>query len=297
MRPVDKKKDLFREKAFAKLTTPEQIDKLLVVMTPKGWIALLTLFALIFAAIVWSIFGQIPISLEGKGIILTNRGVFNVVSTTKGIVTETLIKNGEWFTHETPLFKVNDTDLKEVRSLLPGRALEIYVQPGDFVEYGAPLLWAQHPQEKGESYVCYAYFPASLGEKIKVGMEAKIALENVDIGRYGYLLGKVSEVSAFPLSERALLNRLRNPDMIQLLKMGHPAVIETEITLLKDAKTPSGYSFTTKEGPVLGEVQAGVLSNVRIVLETKTPLSYLFPAITPSQKIESLSRDHPPGVK
>lgn len=61
---------LFRQQALDKLSSPEQLDQLLDVVGPKGWLALLVLFALLLGGGVWSVFGELPSRVEGRGILL-----------------------------------------------------------------------------------------------------------------------------------------------------------------------------------------------------------------------------------
>jgi pyruvate/2-oxoglutarate dehydrogenase complex dihydrolipoamide acyltransferase (E2) component len=279
--PEKKGGGLFRQKAMQRLASPEQIDKLLIVMTPKGWIALVTLFFLIIAALIWSFLGSIPITVEGKGILLTEEGVFNIVSGEDGIVTQMQLRPGDQVTKETLVAKV---DNDEIRPLAEGNILEIYVQEGDWVHKGDPIAWAHYHAADNAPIVCYAYFPVAKGEKITEGMSAKVGLETLDIGLYGYLEGKVTNVPNFPTTERSMLNKLRNPGIIALLKGGHASVLQIDVALEKDPKTASGYKFTTKEGPPAEKVVAGTICDVRIITETKKPISYLFPAFNFSKK-------------
>ncbi|MCP3871222.1 MAG: NHLP bacteriocin system secretion protein, partial [Gammaproteobacteria bacterium] len=53
-------KAMFRKKALKKLSSPEQLDELLKVTTPHGWLALLALCAIVITIVLWGIFGRIP---------------------------------------------------------------------------------------------------------------------------------------------------------------------------------------------------------------------------------------------
>ncbi len=78
------KRQLFRQAALDRLSSPEQLDRLGPVTTPKGWLALLTFVALITGGVLWSIYGEIPTRVSGKGVLLTSGGVVNVVSVCEG---------------------------------------------------------------------------------------------------------------------------------------------------------------------------------------------------------------------
>ena len=61
---------IFRQQALDKLASPEQLDLLLEVVSPKGWLGLLGLGALIVCAVVWSVVGSLASRVEGRGILL-----------------------------------------------------------------------------------------------------------------------------------------------------------------------------------------------------------------------------------
>ena len=77
-------KRLFRESALERLSSPEQLDQQLQVTSPKGWIALLALWGVLAAVILWSIIGTVSTREEGRGIIVVGGGLKVVVSPGKG---------------------------------------------------------------------------------------------------------------------------------------------------------------------------------------------------------------------
>jgi HlyD family secretion protein len=68
-------KDMFRKEALDQLSSPEQLEQLMEVTTPKAWITLYTVAGSLLLVLVWSIFGQIPITVDGTGIFVFPRRV------------------------------------------------------------------------------------------------------------------------------------------------------------------------------------------------------------------------------
>ena len=60
---------IFRKVALERLASPEQLDELMHVTTPKGWLALVGLGSLLAAALIWSIFATVQLSVPGRGIL------------------------------------------------------------------------------------------------------------------------------------------------------------------------------------------------------------------------------------
>jgi HlyD family secretion protein len=66
---------LFRKQALDKLASPERLDLLMQVTTPKGWLALLTICGVLVAVIAWSELGSLPERIDGIGILIRGGGL------------------------------------------------------------------------------------------------------------------------------------------------------------------------------------------------------------------------------
>ena len=65
---------LFRKVALDRLSSPEQLDTLMRITTPNGWVALLSIIGLLTLAVLWGIFGAIPTKVVGQGILVRSGG-------------------------------------------------------------------------------------------------------------------------------------------------------------------------------------------------------------------------------
>lgn len=61
------KNSLFRKEALERLSSPEQLDQLMRIVTPRSWLPMSALGALIAGGLVWSIVGRIPVTTTGSG--------------------------------------------------------------------------------------------------------------------------------------------------------------------------------------------------------------------------------------
>lgn len=86
---------IFRKVALERLSSPEQLDQLLQVTTPRSWLALGALGCVLAAALGWGIFGSIPTQASGAGILLRRGGVSDVAATGPGQVEAVLPQVGE----------------------------------------------------------------------------------------------------------------------------------------------------------------------------------------------------------
>jgi HlyD family secretion protein len=86
---------IFRKVALERLSSPEQLDQLLQVTNPRGWLALGALGALLLASLTWAVFGSIPTEAAGEGILLRQGGVTSLVAAEQGQVEEVLVSVGD----------------------------------------------------------------------------------------------------------------------------------------------------------------------------------------------------------
>lgn len=89
------KKSVYRKVALERLSSPEQLDQLMRVTNPQGWLALGALTLLILAALLWGVFGSIPTEAAGEGILLRRGGVSELVANANGQVEEVRVEVGD----------------------------------------------------------------------------------------------------------------------------------------------------------------------------------------------------------
>jgi HlyD family secretion protein len=77
---------LFRKAALDKLASPERLDVLTQVTSPRGWLALWTIAAILGGIIVWSVWGSMPERLDGQGILIRGGGLREIRASGDGIV-------------------------------------------------------------------------------------------------------------------------------------------------------------------------------------------------------------------
>lgn len=86
---------VFRKSALERLSSPEQLDQLMRVTNPVGWLALGAVILLLLMIVAWGIWGSIPTEAIGEGILIRYGGVSNLVSTATGQVEEIEVAVGD----------------------------------------------------------------------------------------------------------------------------------------------------------------------------------------------------------
>jgi HlyD family secretion protein len=120
-------RQLFRESVLRRHASPENLDRLLTVTTPLGWLALAGIFLIMALVLAWSILGRLPTIVAGKGILLTSGEVWTVTSPASGKIGKLLVSVGD------------HVDLGDVVALIeqPDLAIAVKQAQGDLADLQA----------------------------------------------------------------------------------------------------------------------------------------------------------------
>src|SRR5262245_55415245 len=106
-------KRLYRESALERLSSPEQLDQQLLVTSPRGWVALLGLWALLAVIIVWALVGSVPTREEGRGIIVVGGGLKVIVSPGTGRLSEIAVQTDQEIVADQVVAHIDQHDLAD----------------------------------------------------------------------------------------------------------------------------------------------------------------------------------------
>jgi HlyD family secretion protein len=103
---------LFRKSAMDRLSSPEQLDVMMQVTSPMGWIALAGVGVILLFASVWSVVGKIGIRVDGQGILIRGAEVLDVTSSAQGRINNVLVKAGDQIEAGQLVAKVEQPELE-----------------------------------------------------------------------------------------------------------------------------------------------------------------------------------------
>jgi hypothetical protein len=189
------------DKSLERLSFNEELGQKLVVVDTQTWIATLTLVFLIGALLLWSIFGNLSLSVSGKGIIA----------------------------------------------------------------------------EKDKQLIVYGFVPLENAQRIHDGLKVFVELSTVNAQEFGRLEGHIQKFTNIPLNDQSIYQIISNNSLQLFLLGGMKAPVLLEIVPEKDPKTPSGYKWTTGNGPPF-KIDVGTTGNIKVVLDSIKPLYYVFPS-------------------
>lgn len=106
-------KSLFRKKSLEKLNSPESLDSLLTITRPAGWLAVIMGGIIVLAALAWSIWGNIQMTVSGNGILIYRDGVMDVISIGSGQISDITVSPGSRVHANTVIARLALPELKK----------------------------------------------------------------------------------------------------------------------------------------------------------------------------------------
>jgi biotin carboxyl carrier protein len=263
-------RQIFRKEALDRLASPEQLDQLMQLTSPRGWIALASLGLLLVTALLWGFFGSFADTVEGQGFLLPSDDPRPVDAPYAGVVTELRVKVGDEIKKGQPLLVLDAPSAAgpALLSPFPGRVLAVAVKKGERVKEGTTLLTLDTLQ-------AVLYVPAADGYRVEPDMPAQVWPAPVKRGEFGALRGTVTRAAKFPANREELLRRLQNEDLVNSLA-GTGPFLEIVVQLEPDATSVSGYKWSSAKGPAL-TLYGGTPCQGQITFHRHKPIELVFP--------------------
>lgn len=265
---------VFRKQALDSLSSPsDQLDRLIRVTSPRGWLALLALTAVVIGVVLYGFLGTAATTVSGQGLFLPPGGLIRLDATTAGTVSEVHARIGDNVADGADVVTISTPEGKDVTvtSTAAGHITELLVDRGNVVAPGQEVAVVEPGDDESHAIV---YVPAGPGKTIEPGMKVHLSPSTAPSEQYGQALAEVLTVSEFPVSSQRVEFVLRN-DLLAQEITGLGSVLEVTIELVKDQDTESGLAWTSGGGPPF-EVHNGTLTAASVIIDSETPAAKLF---------------------
>ncbi|KAB8155123.1 NHLP bacteriocin system secretion protein [Kordia sp. TARA_039_SRF] len=166
-----------------------------------------------------------------------------------------------------------------IKSAHAGEVVELLTDAGVIVRQGSPLfkLKNQNQLTADNKLRGVLYIPSQDGKKIKEGMEALVVPSTVQPQEYGFMKGKVTYVSDFPITQKGMMMTVKNDQLVQgLLSQG--ALFEVYVEFEKDENSYSGFKWTSAKGPEVA-INEGTSCMGKITVKSEPPAAIVVPAL------------------
>lgn len=166
-----------------------------------------------------------------------------------------------------------------IRSSYSGEVVEILTDAGIIVGQGTPLFKLKNQNRViGDNKLrAVLYIPSKDGKKIKENMNALVVPSTVQPQEYGFMKGKVTYVSDFPITQKGMMMTVKNGQFVQeMLSMG--ALFEVHVEFEKDKEAFSGFKWTSGKGPRI-VINEGTSCMGKITVKSEPPATMVIPAL------------------
>lgn len=164
-----------------------------------------------------------------------------------------------------------------VVSRFTGRVIEIMKNEGAATQPGTPVVRLELLGRDIQDLQAVFFIDPRKGQQVAPGMTVQISPSTVRREEDGVIVGRVLQVSEYPATPEAMMEVLSNESLVQTLSSGG-APVQAWAELIPDEATPTGYRWTSGQGPdVL--LRSGILCEVSVVVEEKPPITLLLPAL------------------
>ena len=302
---------IFQQKALDKLKRPEKAGAIFSITSSTGWIALAAVGISLFSVLVWAFFGVMAEQVTGYGVITDDSGVTNIAPVSGGRILEMRNKVGDTVKKGDVVAVIEQTELEQqvylnaeqavtassyedmrsrtaqlasakeelqhqgqVISPFDGVITSQRMREGQIVQSGAAIYDVDVTES--QDMISVIFVPALTGNKLKPGSMIQISPGAIDSSLYGSLVGKVIELSAYPVtSDRVVYWTGKKEFANWIIQKCGGAIMEVRVELTRDNNTTSGYLWTTLFGPN-ENVQEGMTCTATAIVDRKSPFAYAF---------------------
>lgn len=253
---MPEKKSVYRKVALERLSSPEQLDQLLQVTNPQGWLALSALLALIVAALVWGFLGSIPTEAAGRGILLRHGGVTELVAAGSGQVEEMLVGVGDTLEKGQVVARIRQEALIRQIEDIEGRKAELQVEYEELERYAE--------EQKRLSAANMAQQRANLERTIST-LERQVELyeERLRVQRELLADGLITQQALLTLEQE--LNTSRDQAAAARLDLNGLDLKRLESEQQLEQQLEARRGMIRDQELQLGELRGSLEENVRIV--------------------------------
>lgn len=125
---VTQRNHLFRKEALDQSASPERLDQLIQVVSPKRWLSLVALGTLVVTGFTWSVLGRIAVTVDGRGVLVYPGRVVTVQAGSSGRILELKVKAGDVVKQGQILATIDQSELKKQLQLTRGKLSQLQLQ-------------------------------------------------------------------------------------------------------------------------------------------------------------------------
>ena len=256
--------DIFNAEALEALDNHSEAEEMPRVASPKLWIVLAAMVAMMVVVIYWCLFGTINYKVTAQGVVFPFGEAAPVSTPYDGTVSRSLIVHGAAVTYGTGIVEIrNALSTSTVTAPRDGVVIST-LQPGTQFKAGEPVAWLlpQTQQMAGREMLCYVTYNDL--HKLKIDQVVQATPANIERENWGYVYGKVTGIENYPTTRQEIVNRVKLDPLAAFIQDGQ-AVYEVRVVL----EEQNGSLLWSREKSRDIKVDNGDLCNIQIITRKK----------------------------
>ncbi len=299
---------LFNQEAVEQLSTPEQLDQRVRMLSSGTWILFAAVLISVFAVFAWAILGNISVGENYNGVLFDSDDVESLTARSDGILQDILVDEGDAVSEGDIIAVVANDEIsdkiaglrerqagypegsrryrelgQQIRACNDDMMLRIAadgivqrvllagtaVRAGDVVSTIVPRNSFSYKE-------VYIYVSREEAGALEIGMAAQITPSYVTREEYGYMEGIVSDISENIVTENHIIKHMGTMDYVEEL-MPSDNCVEVTIQLSVDNTADGLYVWSNPKGSSL-DIKSGDQCDVRILKKEYHPYELLLDA-------------------
>lgn len=266
----------FRQKALAKLESPEELDVPVRFARPQGRLVLAVTVVLMGVGAWWAVTGTVQPRVTVAGALTHGEGGFTVQSPYPGQVGAVYAKQGATLPRGAAVLSVTaGGTTRTVRMPAAGRVTTVRAGIGAVVATGADLVDVERIDSPSDPLLAVLWAPQSTAAAIPRGAAVDLTVAGVPAHPDGTLSGTVLSVGGTPQTRADIGDFLGDPDLAQELDP-RGELLPVVVTLRRSAATRSGYAWSEGPGPVAPPPSTTPVS-ASVRLAAQHPVDWILP--------------------
>lgn len=281
--------------------TPEHLERAIVVIDVKAWIALATVLLVVAATAIWAFFGTMHVREDVAGVLVRSGRVMNIYAPETSTILDLTIERDQQIERDQVVARLDQTALvNEINALIDaggdeaaiealrkdlversqirvadaGRVEDVFVHEGDYVSSGTRIATVLQAPREGSSLQCLLFVPSAQMKNLAKNMHVNVYPVSANRNEYGNMVGTIAQISEYPVTYNYLLDLLGSDALARQYTDG-AAYYEVIVNLVASEETPTGYLWTTSSGP--GQAFGNLtLCDASIILDELRPVDVFF---------------------
>ncbi|MEV6776813.1 HlyD family efflux transporter periplasmic adaptor subunit [Streptomyces syringium] len=266
----------FRQKALAKLQSPEELDLPVRFARPQGRLVLAVTVLVMAASSFWAFTGSVSSKQSAPGVLTHAEGSYLLQSPYAGQVTGVLAREGQLLPPGAPLLKVStDRGERTVRAVAGGRVTTLAARTGAVLTTGADVATVERVKDPDDPLVAMLYVSDGSAGTIPVGAPVDLTVQSAPQRQFGVLRGRVKAVGRTPRTQEQIGGFLGDNRLAaEFSRHGRPVAVLVELE--RSATTRSGYRWSVTSGPPYAVDSATPVTGA-VHLSVRRPVDWLLP--------------------